>query len=84
MQMIWSYKIMTRIHIQHLLFSSDCSGKKSANKLNCTLNTTTCTARTAYRYELLQSLLQLYQKTQLSLVDYSDTVKKEVFSANII
>lgn len=66
--------------MQWLLFPIHSLGKKSlsVNKLNCTLNTTT---RTAHQYELVQSLLQLYQKNQLSLVHYlRDGKKGRLFS----
>lgn len=73
-------KLRKKPHMQCLLFPIHSLGKKSlsVNKLNCTLNTTT---RTAYQYELVQSLLQLYQKNQLSLVHYlRDGKKGSLFS----
>lgn len=77
---VCNYKITKKTHMQCLLFPIHSLGKKSlsVNKLNCTLNTTT---RTAYQYELVQSLLQLYQKNQLSLVHYlRDGKKGSLFS----
>lgn len=87
--MIWSMQLQNydkHSHAMLAIFYTQFRKKKSpsVNKLNCTLNTTTSTARTAHRYELVQSLLQLYQKNQLSLVHYLETVKNEVFSANTV
>lgn len=49
---------------------------------NFTLNTTTCTARTAHGYSSVHSLHHLYQKNQLSLDHYVRNGKKEIFSVN--
>lgn len=48
------------------------------------MEVSTCTARTAHRYELVQNLLQFYQKNQLSLVHYLNDGKKKIFSVENI
>lgn len=80
-QMICNFKIMTRIYIQCLLCSTHCSGKKGANKLSCTLNTTTCTARTAYRYE---SPPTLPENSIITGWLFRDCKKRSLFSEHYI